>query len=172
MSRPRQRRPGACWRFATRPALVAAVMVLSGCHTYSAVDRPSPGSSVRLATSGAERPAASTFDVEGRVVESGDTLVLAEARRRRLGQFRGLVGSDTLRLAATSYTALQTRRFAKGRSAVLAAAVLGGVAFVAANILAGVDKNSLEIPTPPDPGEAVVVADSGLAVLWRLLTGG
>ena len=109
--------------------------VLSGCYTYVPIERPSPGTEVRVhvpVTSAVARPGMEEdgFTLEGRVLAMGDSLVLLSETNTQLGAYRELTRVDTLRMDPTKLSGIDERVFSQGRtlalSAGLAAAAVGG----------------------------------------------
>jgi len=77
--------------------------LMTACHSYTPVTTPPPGSTVRVripVRSALDDPNAppQTRAVEGQVLETGDTIVLATRSRREYGAYREIVQYDTLRL--------------------------------------------------------------------------
>ena len=114
-----------------RTALVAGAFLLSGCHTYLPIDAPRPGSVARVRVpieSAVADPNAppETVAVEGLVLASGDTIVLAASTRRELGAFREIIQYDTFRVARDGLVSIEAREFSKGRSLALGVIIAGG----------------------------------------------
>lgn len=149
--------------------------VLAGCHTYSPVQSPALGSTVRVhvpvQSAVADRNAAPRVEtVEGVVVGAGDTLALATQTRREFGAYRELVQFDTLRLGMDQTSFVEVREFSTTRSIALGAA-LALVAGVAAVVAFNSSENGGEVPDPGpgEPAPSVVVSGSLLSSLWGLL---
>lgn len=125
-----------------RAVLVFGVLVLSGCHTYTPVETPSPGSVARVhvpVRSALAEPGlpSRTASVEGVVIEAGDTLVLKVRTRRAIGIFNEFVQENTYRVSRDELVAVEVREFSPKRSAVLGSAILTGVVFLAVEALRG-----------------------------------
>lgn len=111
---------------------VLGAFVLSGCYAYVPVERPPPGTPVRVqmpassAVQGSSR-IPETVTMEGRVVSFTDTLRLEMRTEQRLGT-RSFVAVDTIRVGAASLASVEERVFSRGRTAVFTVALAGGVA--------------------------------------------
>ena len=159
-------------------ALITAVGA-AGCHTYVPVQTPVPGSTVRVqipVVSAAADPNAppQTVSLEGLVVESGDTLVLATTRRQEYGAFREVVQYDTLRLAEDQRYGVEAVEFSAGKSVMLGVGLAAGVGLIAIAAFNGGGGGG-DTPIdggPPPPQGAVVVSSSWVAGLLGLLGGG
>ena len=122
-------------------AFVVVVLAgsLAGCHTYTPVSAPSPGSTVRVhipVQSVRANPNAPqrTETVQGQVVAAGDTLVLATRSRVEYGAYREIVQYDTLRLGPEQRTSVEVQEFSRGRSVALGVGltvIVAGAAFLA-----------------------------------------
>jgi hypothetical protein len=114
-------------------ALSVGVVFLAGCHTYTLVERAPVGTDVRvrLPVSSPLNRAPEFVSLEGRVLENGDTLSLATETRRQLGTFSELTQFDTLRLASTQISTIETKEFSTARSIVLGVAIAGGATVAA-----------------------------------------
>ena len=116
-------------------ALWLLVVFAAGCYSYVPVERPSPGTVVRIqvplssAVSDPNRPP-ETFDLEGTVLSSSDSLVLATETRRELGTFRVLTESDTLRVARSGLVSVEQQVFSKPKTIGLSLLIAAGVAGV------------------------------------------
>lgn len=149
--------------------------MFSACYTYTAVDLPAPGSEVRVllpVTSALDNPNAAppTVAIEGLVLSSGNTLVLATQTRSEISQFRQFVQFDTLHLARDAYTGLQTKEFSTAKSIVLGGVIFGGIALATTFVFTGGSKNDVPRPGPGGPAPALVIDDSILSNIWGLLT--
>lgn len=152
----------------------AGVSLLTGCHTYRAVDDPPIGSVVRVRVpvtsplSDLNR-APETISIDGRLLENGDTIAVATETRREMGAYRELVQFDTLRLAASQTSSLELREFSTRRSVVLGVTVAGAAGYLAAVALGLVGGESGDEGTPPLP-ETAVISRSLLSSVWGLIT--
>ena len=119
--------------------MVLLAGTLAGCHTYTPVSSPMPGSTVRVhipiqsvrTNPNAPQP---TETVEGQVVTAGDTLVLATRSRFEYGAYREILQYDTLRLSPEQRAGVEVREFSRGRSVALGVgltAIVAGAAFLA-----------------------------------------
>jgi hypothetical protein len=135
-------------------ALVGAA-IMSGCYSYVPVERPTPGSVVRI-----EVPVRSavvgttqreeTASMEGTVLTAGDSLVLQIESLRELGNFRQIRSVDTLRVARADLIGVSTRSFSKPKTIGLTAVIAGatiGLAVAALGVGGGSQGGG-----PPDPG--------------------
>lgn len=115
-----------------RPLYALAVALFAaGCYSYIPVEQPSPGTTVRIrvpVTSAVQNPnrAPETFDVEGTVLSSGDSLVMVTETRRELGQFRVVSDTDTIRVARAGLLAVDEQVLSKPKTFGLTAVVTGG----------------------------------------------
>lgn len=122
-----------------RCAWLVALLALgaTGCHSYVPVERPSPGTTVRVAvpvTSVAANPnrPPEVLSVEGTVLAApSDSVIMAIRNRRELGQFRVVVEVDTVRLALGGLLALEEQTLSIPRTVAFTAAVTAGAAGVA-----------------------------------------
>ena len=168
-------------RFMRSPAGVLAVLISCGwmtaCHTYTPVETPAPGSTVRVhipVRSALDRPNAPTRtqSVEGQVVEAGDTIVLATRTRQEYGAFREIIQYDTLRLAPEQHVGVEVREFSRGRSVALGIGITAIVAGAALAALGGVFGSGGEgLPDDGGPAPSVVVTPSVVSSLLGLLLG-
>jgi hypothetical protein len=149
--------------------------VVAGCHTYTPVQTPVVGSTVRVhvpvQSAVADRNAAPrTETIEGVVVGAGDTLALATRTRRELGAYRELVQFDTLRLGMDQTSFVEVQEFSATRSILLGAVIAVG-AGVAAVLAFNSSQNGGEVPDPGpgEPAPAVVFSGSLLGSLWGLV---
>lgn len=144
----------------TLSVLVAAA-VMTGCHTYTPVTTPAPGTTVRVqipVRSAMDDPNAPTptRSVEGLVVEGGDTLVLATESRIEYGAYREITQYDTLRIGPDQRSSVEVREFSKGKSVVLGVAVTGIVVGAALLALGGTFGSGGEGPSDGTPNPAIV----------------
>lgn len=123
-------------RSVLRPVAAAlGVAFLSGCYSYVPVERPAPGTTVRVhvpvrsAVQASNAPA-ETIDVEGVVVSDGDSLVIATKNRREFGAFREVIEVDTLRVARSGISLLEQQVFSKSKTYGMTALVTVGTAGV------------------------------------------
>ena len=130
-----------------RSALAAlGAALLSGCYSYVPVERPSPGTTVRVhvpvtsAAVGNRSRAPETVSLEGLVLSSADSLILETKSRREVGAFREMLEVDTLRVATAGLVGVEERRFSKPKTYAFTAVVTAGTAglVVAALKAAGV----------------------------------
>jgi predicted component of type VI protein secretion system len=170
------RRPASNGRWGLASILLA--VFLGACQTYTPVTNPVPGSTVRVrvpVTSAVANPNAApqTLAVEGTVVESGDTLVLATTNRQEYGAYREIVQFDTVRLAPDQQYSVEVVEFSVRKSIVLGL-VLTGAAALAASAAFGVGgADDAPIPgNPPPPQGALVISSSLIAGIIGLLGGG
>jgi hypothetical protein len=152
---------------------VPGAMLLAGCFSYLPVETAPPGATVRVripVTSAVADPNAPprTVSVEGTVLESGDTLVLATETRREYGAFREIVQFDTVRLAPDQRSSVELQGFSKGKSIALGVGIAAGVTGLALVAFGGVFGG--DPPGPPDgPTPAVVVSRSLLSALLGVI---
>ncbi len=153
---------------------LVAVLVLAGCHTYSLVDTPPVGSTVRvrvpvISALDDRNAAPASMAMEGQVLQFGDTLVLATHTRREFGAFREVILVDTLRLAPSQLSSIELKEFSGGRSVGFGIALAAGATVLA---LAAFDGGGGDGETqgvdPPSP--SIVVNRSILAAVWRFLS--
>ena len=117
-------------------ASVAVAMIalpLTGCYNYVPVENPSPGAIVRMkvpvrTSVRGSNDAPESFAIEGVVVASGDTVVLASTTRTQYGAFREISLVDTLRAARVDLVALDEKVYSPQKSIALGVFVAGGIA--------------------------------------------
>jgi hypothetical protein len=125
--------------------MVVGAAMMSGCYSYVPVERPTPGTVVRvdvpvrsaMAGRAIEEDVAS---MEGRLLSAGDSIVLEMASMRELGNFRQIRSVDTLRVARADLVGVSTREFSKPKTVVLTAVLLGatiGLAVAALDVAGG-----------------------------------
>ena len=116
-----------------RVVATLGVAFLSGCYSYIPVERPAPGSAVRVRVplrSAVQSPNAptGTLAVDGVVVSDGDTLVIETKTRREFGAFREVTELDTLRVARSGISTLEQQVFSKPKTYGMAVLVTVGAA--------------------------------------------
>lgn len=157
--------------------LVAAILA-AGCHTYTPVASPVPGTTVRVripVINAAANPNAApqTVSVEGVVVEAGDTLLLATTNRQEYGAFREIIQFDTLRLSAEQIHSVEQSEFSTQKSIGLGVLLTGGAALLATAAFGGLGGDDSPIPGgPPPPAPTIIVNRSIVAGILGLLGGG
>lgn len=72
-----------------------------------------------------------TVSVEGQLLESGDTLVLAASIRREISAFQQYVRYDTFRIARSETAGVEFKEFSSGRSVFLGVVVASGTGLLA-----------------------------------------
>lgn len=115
-----------------RPLALASLgAFLAGCYNFVPVERPSPGTTVRIevplrsAVSDPNR-APETLEVEGTLLSAGDSIVMVTETRRELGTFRVLMETDTLRVARSGILGVEEQVFSRRKTFGLTALVLAG----------------------------------------------
>jgi hypothetical protein len=143
-----------------RALLVAGAFLMAGCHTYTEVLQPPPGSTVRVRvpvqsplTGAGGVPA--TASIEGVVISAGDTLALATQRRHDLGPYRQLIQIDTVRVLRDAVASLEVQELATRRSIVLGVAVTGALTALLLAAFTGVWGGGGTDPPPPPPQTSV-----------------
>lgn len=146
--------------------LTCALLVTSGCYTYSAVETPLIGSTLRVsvpidnALTGPNQ-APQTASIEGIVVGTGDTLALATQRRQEYGAYREVIQHDTLKLARDRATLMEVREFSAPKSILLGSVLAVGAAVAAvAAFNSGQDGGQTPDPGPGIPAPAFVISGS------------
>lgn len=120
-----------------RPLALASLgAFLAGCYNYVPVERPSPGTTVRIEVplrSAVSDPNAApeTLEVEGTLLSAGDSLVLVTETRREMGTFRVLTQTDTFRVARSGILGVREQVFSKPKTFGLTALVLAGATGIA-----------------------------------------
>lgn len=119
---------GAC-------GVVVGAALMSGCYSYVPVERPTPGSVVRVelpvySTVAGTRREEDVAEMEGTVVTAAtDSLVLRVESLSQIGNFREIRSVDTLRVARADLSALSEKTFSKpktiGLTVLIGAAVVG-----------------------------------------------
>ncbi|MEM7415452.1 MAG: hypothetical protein AAF389_08145 [Gemmatimonadota bacterium] len=156
--------------------LIATVLGTAGCHSYTPVSTPMPGSTVRVrvpVASALADPNAppQTASIEGQVVESGDTLVLATRNRQEYGAFREIVQYDTVRLGPDQRYSVELSEFSTGKSVALGLAITGGAALLAATAFGGGGGDDSPIPGGPPPPQPIVISNGLISSILGLLGG-
>lgn len=111
---------------------ILALVVSAGCYSYAPIERPAPGTTVRIQVplrSAVQNPnqAPESISLEGVVLATpGDSLVLTTQTRRELGQFRILTETDTLRVARSGLLAVEEQIYSRPKTYALTALVTGG----------------------------------------------
>lgn len=119
-------------RWTTKIAAVVGAAMMSGCYNYVPVERPTPGSTVRIevpvrsAVTGSREPS-EVAAMDGTLVSAGDSLVLEISSLKTIGNFREIRSLDTLRLARSDISTIRLREFSKPKTVGLAVIVAGGV---------------------------------------------
>ncbi len=121
--------------------LAASVAWFSaGCYSYAPVQRPTPGSTVRIhvpvrsAVAGRQAREESVA-FEGLVLSFGDSLYLQTTSRREYGAFREVFEFDTLRVAPGVLMGMEERYLSKPKTYGFAALVaVGTTALVVAAV--------------------------------------
>ncbi len=118
-----------------------SAVVLSGCYTYVPVELPAPLTPVRVTVPVTNvvqdrNRAPQTYTIEGVVVSSGDSLVLATERRTETGAaFREIVRFDTVRVATRSLMAIDEKVYSQPRTIALGVLIAAGTAGLAKALL-------------------------------------
>ena len=153
--------------------VVLGAAALSGCYSYVPVERPTPGSVVRIevpvrsAVVGTTRQE-ETASMEGTVLTAGDSLVLQIESLRELGNFRQIRSVDTLRVARADLVGVSTRSFSKPKTIALTAVIAGATIGLAVAAL-GVGGGSQGGGRPnPGTGSSIVVKPILSALLHAL----
>lgn len=154
-------------------AIVVGSALLVGCYTYVPVERPAPGTSVRIhvplrsvADQAGRGPRSVSF--EGTVLALSDTLVLEVKSRRPVGAFRELVELDTLRVAVGELSGVEERLLSKPKTYAFAVVVVGGAAGLAVAAVEVAGGGGGEGPGDETPRGAVVLNRIPAAVLKLL----
>ncbi|HSG07449.1 MAG TPA: hypothetical protein VLA36_03760 [Longimicrobiales bacterium] len=151
-------------RSAVRPIVATlGLAVLTGCYNYIPVERPSPGTTVRVhvplrsAVQASNAPT-ETLSVEGVVVSDGDSLIVATKNRREFGAFREVVEVDTLRVARSGISFIEQQVFSKRKTYGMAAlATAGAAGLVAALVNAAGGQRGDGPPGNTGPGAQIRV---------------
>ena len=116
------------------------VAFLSGCYNYVPVERPAPGTTVRVhvPTRSAVRAGnlpSETLKVDGVVVSDGDSLIVATKNRREFGAFREVMEVDTLRVARSGISLIEQQVFSKSKTYGMTVLVAAGAAGLVAALV-------------------------------------
>jgi hypothetical protein len=154
---------------------VSAILA-SGCYSYAPVERPSPGTTVRIhvpvtrTALGTRMSASETLSFEGLVLSATDSLILETKSRREIGSFQEVFELDTLRIATGALAGLEERRFSKPKTYAFTALVTAGAAGL---VVAAVNAAGGFGGEDGDPGNGTVVQgirlDPVVSSLFRLL---
>jgi hypothetical protein len=156
-------------------APILGALFLAGCYTYVPVDTPTPGSMARVriplvtALSDPNAPP-EVATVEGRVVQVGDTLLLAIETRREYGAFRNIIQFDTLRLGPDQIASIDYREFSSGKSVALGVGISVAVVAVALSAFGGGDGGGGLPGDPPPPVGAIVASRSLVSTIWSMIS--
>lgn len=156
-----------------RRGLALALLLGAGaCHTYLPVTNPAPGTNVRVrvpVTSALDNgnAAPGTASIEGVVVESGDTLVLATSLRQEYGAYREVTMVDTLRLRPEQLLSVEQPQFSMGRTVLLTAVIVGAAVGTAIASFGG-GGDEIDGGEPPPQG-AIVISNSFVSGVLGLL---
>jgi hypothetical protein len=162
-------------RTITRALAVVGAALMSGCYSYVPVERPSPGSIVRIqvpvhSAVGNRNQEPETMSMEGTVLTAGDSLVLQVESRRELGAYRELKQVDTVRVAPKDLAGVDLRVFSKPKTFLLTAGIIGvtvALAAVALDLGGGSGGGG-----PPDGGTtSAIMVKPILSGLLRALGG-
>lgn len=146
----------------------------SACHTYTSVETPVVGSTVRVQVPIANalrnaNEAPETASVEGEVVAVGDTLALATQRRQEYGAYREVIQYDTLKVGMDRPTLLEVREFSPQKSVLLGAVIAAGATVAAVTAFSGKTGSGGDDSGPgPGPTPAVVVSPSIVSMILGL----
>jgi len=159
------------------PLAVAASLTTTACHTYTPVNAAPPGSAVRVlipVRSAADDPNAApqTRAIEGRVVQGGDTIVLATTTRQEYGAYREIIQYDTLRLAPEQRYSVEVKEFSSAKSIGLGVGLSALVVGVAIAAFGGETGDDGGIPPDPPPPAPAIVSSSLISAILGLLRGG
>lgn len=144
-------------------ACVLGAAIMSGCYTYVPVERPAPGSVVRIdipvrsAVTGTRRDEEDIESLEGTVLTAGDSLVLQMESTRDIGNFREIHSVDTVRVAVADLAGVSTRTFSSGKTIGLTAVIVGGVVALAVAALDVGGGSQGGGPPGPGTGSSIVV---------------
>jgi hypothetical protein len=112
--------------------LFSVATLASGCYSYSAIERPTPGSQVRIhipmRSAAASVGGTETVTFEGTVLAFSDSLVLETRSRREYGAFREVFEFDTLRVHPGSLSGIDERTYSKRKTYAFTALVTAGAA--------------------------------------------
>ena len=150
-------------------------LAASSCYTYTPVQNPAMGSTIRVhvpignALRDANQ-APETAAVEGEVVSVGDTLALATERRQEYGAYREVIQYDTLRVGMDQPTLIEVRAFSSQKSILLGTVIAAGATFAAVAAFNAGDDGSGGDDSEPSPGPtpAVVVSPSIISAIIGL----
>jgi len=119
-----------------RATAVLGAAVMSGCYTYVPVERPAPGSTVRIevpvrsAVTGG-RDQEDVASMEGTLISAGDSIVMEVSQLKEIGNFRQIKSLDTLRVARSDVSGIATRSFSKPKTVALTAIIAGATTVLA-----------------------------------------
>lgn len=112
-----------------------------GCYSYIPVERPAPGSVVRIQVPvrqtvirSNQRPDVMSLEgtlLSGAASSGADSLALEVSSTGQVGPFRELTQVDTVRLASDDVAAMDLRVFSKPKTLGLTAVILGGTVALA-----------------------------------------
>ena len=159
-------------------ALAAGLLTMVGCHSYTSVESPAPGTIARVtipirAAINVPNARAGTASVEGVVLSAGDTIVLAMRGRGEWGESQETTRIDTVRIARDQRSAIDLKEFSMGRSVLLSAAIAGAVTVIALTVNA-VSNQDGDAPIEDDlfPPGGTVISIPVASIIAKLFGGG
>jgi hypothetical protein len=160
-------------RVVGKVVMVLGAAIMSGCYSYVPVERPTPGTVVRIdvpvrsaVTGSRQQP--ETAALEGTVVSAGDSIVLAMSSTQEIGNFRQIRSADTVRVARADLAGISERSFSKPKTIALTTVITGatvGLALVALGVGGGSQGSG---PPGNGPGAAIIVKPIFSALLHAL----
>lgn len=113
--------------------VACAAILSSACYSYAPVERPAPGSTVRIhvpvrsAVAG-RNVQEESVSFEGTVLSFGDSLYLQTTSRREYGAFREVFEFDTLHVDPRNLMGMEERYLSKPKTYGFVALVTAGAA--------------------------------------------
>jgi len=141
-----------------RTPLALGALLLSGCYTYTEVQQPAPGSTVRIRVPvqsplTGRRNAPPPASIEGRLLSAGDTLTMVTRTRHALGPYRELIGIDTVRVSRDALSSLEVQELSTRKTILVSVAITGAITALTLAALSGVWGGGEARPPfiPPQP---------------------
>ncbi len=123
-------------RVASALKALILLLVLNGCYTYRSLDYAPIGSSVRVRLTidgpAVARGVPEFVNLEGVLLDHGDSISLSVQTRREYGAYREVVQNDTVVLGADQVTAFELKEFSRNRSVALGVSIAAAVTYGAA----------------------------------------
>ena len=163
-------------RHSVRPGLsLVGAMLFAACSTYTPVGNPVPGVTVRaqvpIQSAITNRNSApQLITIEGIVVSSGDTVVLATKSRQEYGAFREIMRFDTVRVARDELASLDLQEFSAKKSVALGVGLTAAATYFAVSALGVKNGEAGGGPDGDIKPSGTIVLRPIVGLIWRLIS--